>query len=79
MIKPYQTVKIILADDHEIFRDGFHSVLRHQTAIELVAEAANGEQLVSLTATYRPDVVLTDIEMPVMDGIEATKEIRRRD
>ncbi len=72
---PYAPVKIILADDHEIFRDGFHSLLKNQTGIMLLAEAANGQQLVTLTEKHLPDVVLTDIKMPLMDGIEATRII----
>ena len=71
-------IKIILADDHEIFRDGFHSFLKNQTGIKLLAEASNGEQLVRLTTIHLPDVILTDIEMPVMDGIEATKIISQK-
>lgn len=72
---PYAPVNIILADDHEIFRDGFHSLLKNQSVINLIAEAANGQQLISLTAGRRPDVILTDIRMPVMDGIQATRII----
>lgn len=72
---PYAPVKIILADDHEIFRDGFHSLLKNQSRIILLAEAANGQQLVALTEKHLPDVVLTDIKMPLMDGIEATRII----
>jgi len=71
------SIKIILADDHEIFRDGFQTLLKNQTAIEMIAEAADGEQLVRLVSLHEPDVVLTDIEMPVMDGIEATRLISR--
>ena len=71
----YTPVKIILADDHEIFRDGFHSLLKNQPGITLLAEAADGQQLVNLTAKHLPDVVLTDIVMPGMDGIQATRII----
>lgn len=75
MKSPYTPIRIILADDHEIFRDGFQSLLQKQTGIQLQAEAANGEQLITLVEKYLPDVVLTDIRMPLMDGIEATRVI----
>ena len=74
----YAPVKIIIADDHEIFRDGFHSLLKNQSDIILVAEASNGQQLVALTEKHLPDVVLTDIAMPVMDGIQATRIITEK-
>ena len=66
-------IRIILADDHEIFRDGFKSMLRKQPSIEMIGEAANGDELVRLTRQLLPDVVVTDIKMPKMDGLEATK------
>lgn len=68
-------IRIILADDHEIFRDGFTVMMKKQAGIEMVAEARNGEQLLAQVARYQPDVVLTDIKMPGMDGIEATRLI----
>jgi len=71
----YSPVRVLLADDHEIFREGFYSLFNKQPDIELLGDAANGEQLVKLTAELSPDIVLTDIKMPVMDGIEATKKI----
>jgi DNA-binding NarL/FixJ family response regulator len=70
-------IKIILADDHEIFRDGFKSMLRKQPSIEMIGEAANGDELVKLTRQLLPDVVVTDIKMPKMDGLEAAKIIAR--
>lgn len=70
-------IRILLADDHEIFRDGFKVMLRKQTEIELIGEASNGKELVETTERLQPDVVITDIKMPVMDGIEATRIISR--
>lgn len=76
MIKPlYSPIRILLADDHEIFREGFNTLLNKQTDIELIGEAENGAELVKLTSQLLPDVILTDIKMPVMDGIEATRNI----
>jgi two-component system, NarL family, response regulator NreC len=68
-------IKLIIADDHEIFRDGFKLMLTKYPEIKLVGEAENGKELVELTQKLQPDVVITDIKMPVMDGIEATKKI----
>jgi DNA-binding NarL/FixJ family response regulator len=68
-------IKLIIADDHEIFRDGFKLMLSKFPEIILAGEAGNGRELLELTEKVNPDVILTDIKMPVMDGIEATKKI----
>jgi two-component system, NarL family, response regulator NreC len=68
-------IKLVIADDHEIFRDGFKLMLTKYPEIILVGEAENGKQLVDLVQKIKPDVVITDIKMPMMDGIEATKKI----
>ncbi|MBE7176522.1 MAG: response regulator transcription factor [Mucilaginibacter polytrichastri] len=66
-------IRIVLADDHEIFRDGLKLILSRSKDVEIVGNAGNGEQLVALCRDLKPDVVLTDIKMPVMDGIESTR------
>ncbi len=68
-------IKLIIADDHEIFRDGFKLMLSKFPEINLVGEASNGRELLELTEKLNPDVILTDIKMPLMDGIEAAKKI----
>ena len=75
IMRHYKPIKIVLADDHEIFRDGFRVMLKKQNSIQLIGEAANGEQLVELAESLKPDVIITDIKMPVLDGIEATRYI----
>src|SRR5688572_30418215 len=68
-------IKVIIADDHEIFRDGFRVMLKKQPLIELIGQAANGQELLEQVRSLKPDVVVTDIKMPVMDGIEATRNL----
>ncbi len=68
-------IKLVIADDHEIFRDGFKLMLSKFPEITLVGEAGNGRELLELIEKENPDVILTDIKMPVMDGIEAAKKI----
>lgn len=68
-------IKIIVADDHEIFRDGLRMMLHKQPDIELVAEAGDGKELIEKIKIFLPDVVITDIKMPRMDGIAATRHI----
>lgn len=72
------TIKIVIADDHEIYRDGFKLMLSKQRDIQLLAEAENGKELIEVVNKYQPDLVVTDIKMPVMDGIEAAKQIARQ-
>ncbi|MFV1858449.1 MAG: response regulator transcription factor, partial [Anaerolineales bacterium] len=69
-------IRVIVADDHAIVRDGISSLLSTEPDIEVVAEATNGREAVELSKRHKPDIVLMDLMMPEMDGVEATKAIR---
>lgn len=69
------TVRVVLADDQSLLRKGFRMILEAEDGIEIVGEAADGSDAVRLVELYRPDVVLMDVRMPVLDGIEATRAI----
>lgn len=71
-------IRIVLADDHEIFRDGFNVMMKKQADIKLIGEAANGMELIEIAGKLLPDIILTDIKMPKIDGIEATKILTSR-
>jgi DNA-binding NarL/FixJ family response regulator len=68
-------IRVLVADDHGVLRDGLGRVIAAQPDLELVATAANGAEAVEICRTATPDVVLMDLEMPVMDGIDATRAI----
>lgn len=74
-VKNTEPIKVVLADDHEIFRDGLKLMLSKFNTIKLIGDASNGRELVKLVDEVKPDVVITDIKMPLMDGVEATKYI----
>jgi DNA-binding NarL/FixJ family response regulator len=71
-------IRVVLVDDQELMRVGFRMVLGAQEDMEIVGEAGNGEEAVKLAEDLRPDVVLMDVRMPVLDGVEATKLITER-
>ena len=68
-------VKILLADDHQIMRDGLRSLIEKLPGMEVVAEAENGRTAVKQTRRFRPDVIVMDINMPDLNGIDATRQI----
>jgi two-component system NarL family response regulator len=70
------SIRILLADDHTVMRQGLRELLGRQAGLTIIAEASNGHEAVELFRRHRPDVVLTDIEMPLMDGVTALAAIR---
>ncbi len=71
-------IRILLADDHQIMRQGLRSMLESEPGFDVAAEAVDGEMAVELAASVRPDVVLMDINMPKLNGVEATRRIKHR-
>ncbi len=69
------TIRVLVADDQDLIRTGLRMILDVQPGIELVGEAANGQEAVALARSLQPDVCLFDIRMPVMDGIQAVREL----
>lgn len=70
-------LRVLIADDHEIVRLGIRSLLKSAEIVEIVGEASDGKKVVDMAAELRPDIVLTDILMPVMTGIEAARAIKQ--
>ena len=71
----YTKISVVVADDHEIFRQGFKAMISRYDDLEVVGEAENGSELVEMAKRLQPDLAFVDIKMPIMDGIDATREI----
>jgi len=70
-------IKVLITDDHAVFRTGVKSSLSHYTDIEFIGEAENGVQLLHLINSLQPDIILLDIQMPVMDGITTLPQVKK--
>lgn len=73
------TIRLVVADDHKLFRDGLRLLLERRADLEVVGEAADGREVVRLAASLRPDLVVLDVSMPGLNGIEAARVIREHD
>jgi len=72
-------ISLVIADDHEIFRDGLALMINKQEHLSLVGQAGNGRELIQLVNDKKPDIVITDIKMPYLDGIAATRLMLQQD
>lgn len=68
-------IRVLLVDDHAVVRKGLRALLEHESRVEVIGEAEDGEQALQATERLRPDVILMDLEMPVVGGIDATRQI----
>ena len=73
-----QKIRVLIADDHRMFAEALEAILATDDRLEVAGHASDGAQAVRLALTTRPDVILMDIAMPVMDGLQATKQIRKQ-
>src|SRR5438552_2438424 len=72
------TIRVLIAEDHAVVREGLRMLLRQEKDIEVVGEAEQGQLAVALTEKLKPDVVVMDIALPVMNGLEATRQIHQK-
>ena len=71
-------IRVLIADDHRLFAQALDAILASEPQIEVVGRARNGQEAVEQALALKPDVILMDIAMPVVDGVEATKQIRKK-
>jgi DNA-binding NarL/FixJ family response regulator len=72
------SIRVLIADDHRLFAEALEAILAAEPRIEIVGHAYDGEDAVDQGSSLEPDVILMDIAMPIVDGVEATKQIRAR-
>ena len=78
MIKS-ESIRILIADDHKLFRSGIISLLDDEPDIHVINEAENGQELIDCYPLFKPDILLLDISMPIINGVEAFKIIKKSD
>jgi two-component system nitrate/nitrite response regulator NarL len=74
---PHPRVRVLVADDHEVMRMGIRNLIQFQSGWSVCAEASNGQEAIEKAAQFHPDVIIMDITMPVMNGLDAAREISR--
>src|ERR1051325_4348139 len=72
-----QKIRVVLADDHTVVRQGFRSLLEQDKSIDVIGEAENGRDAVLMVKKLLPDIVVLDISMPMLNGVQATRQIRK--
>src|SRR5919112_2950498 len=72
-----KVARILIADDHALVREGLRTMLSGEVGLEVIAEANDGQQALTLCRDLKPDLVLMDVRMPVMDGLQATRKIKQ--
>jgi two-component system NarL family response regulator len=75
---PSKKISVLIADDHRLFAEALEAILASEPEIEIVGRASNGDEAVQQALALHPDVILMDIAMPGLDGVEATKRIRKK-
>jgi len=79
MITSTEVATVLVVDDHALVRTGVAKIINHEPDLDVVAEASNGLEAVAAFESYRPDVTLLDLRMPLMEGVEVVRQIRERD